>query len=52
MNANAYTVFETLNDRGLDLGPFSIFSRITLWKSGDSIMLRDSQSRLGADDGH
>ena len=42
---NAYTVFETLNDRGLDLTVLDLIKNYLFGKAGSSQGLRDLQSR-------
>jgi hypothetical protein len=43
--ANAYTVFETLNDRGLDLTVLDLVKNCLFGKAGSSDRLRDVQAR-------
>lgn len=43
--ADAYTVFETLNDRGLDLSVLDLVKNYLFSKAGGTVPLRDIQSR-------
>jgi hypothetical protein len=43
--ANAYTVFETLNDRGLDLSVLDLVKNYLFGKAASRIQLRDIQAR-------